>query len=260
MSLFEDTIVDFIGKHCCSISVDEIGFLNLNLNSKVLVLVSLSKFEKQNIDADYFFHRKKKNPTHYFIWEDYWLKSSDIVFSRLSSLIGKTHCIQARDTSVVEIDSLAAKRFLQKNHLNNYVKGKFRYGLVYRYQLVALATFSKSCPIHRDGKVYLSHELIRFCNLRYTTVVGGLSKLLSAFVENKNPDDIMTYLDLDWSDGKGYKEIGFNEVETRDSLAFFLDRTTNERVLKNRTPEEKGLLKVYNSGSKKLILDLKYGN
>ncbi len=54
----------------------------------------------------------------------------------------------------------------------------------------------------RSKNPYRSYEMVRFANVTGVTVTGGLSKLIKAFAEEVKPDDIMTYVDREWSDGK----------------------------------------------------------
>ena len=74
--------------------------------------------------------------------------------------------------------------------------------------LVAVASFSEGRTM-RDGT--RSFEWIRFASLRGLRVIGGMGKLLDAFVQEHKPDDVMTYVDAAESDGSAYKELGFEQ-------------------------------------------------
>ncbi|WP_439559052.1 hypothetical protein [Dyadobacter sp.] len=163
------------------------------------------------------------------IWEDYWIKKRRIVESRLLALLGRAHRIPARLTTAERIDKETANGFLEQNHLNGAVMAKYKYGLFLpaRYfrvlnealapagpaeLLVAVATFSYPRIFNKDTQPLRSHELIRAASLLNTNVVGGVDKLLQAFIRDKMPGDIMTYADLEWSAGKSYARLGFKEV------------------------------------------------
>lgn len=168
------------------------------------------------------------------LWEDYWRSKRAIVASRLAAQLGKSVKIPARLTQARRIDRAITERFLENNHLNGNVSSKFRFGLFLpsRYYrvlpadfpfesaagetLVAVATFSNARIFELDGKPFRSHELIRFASLLGTNVVGAFDKLINAFIREKSPDDIMTYADLEWSDGRSYQQLGFEE---RGSIA-----------------------------------------
>ena len=181
------------------------------------------------------------------------------VQSRIDSLLDRNYCIAARDCSVVELKNSSAKQFLGKNHLNVVVKGKYNYALVYKFQLVALAVFSRPCSIRRDEEVYHSYELMRFCSKLNTNVVGGFSKLLLTFINKNKPDDVMTYLDLDWSRLRSYSQHGFENVGYFKPIEFVITEDNNRVYPTSKEGQQiKGRPhKVYNSGSAKMLLDLK---
>ena len=51
--------------------------------------------------------------------------------------------------------------------------------------------------------------LARFCNKKFTQVIGGASKLLKFFVNNYSPKTIISFSSNDISDGTLYKKLGF---------------------------------------------------
>jgi hypothetical protein len=129
--------------------------------------------------------------------------------------------------------------------------------------LVAVATFSNARIFEQDGAPFRSHELIRFASLAGTNVVGALDKLLNAFIREKSPDDIMTYADLEWSDGRSYRRLGFEKRGNIPPREAYVDlstmlRTRNPRrtaVSQEQSPIE--YLTVYNLGSIKYVKTIK---
>ena len=215
------------------------------------------------------------------IWEDYWMAKKPIVKSRLAAMLGISAKIPARLTLVRRIDNATTAQFLESNHLNGNVMSKFRYGLFLpkRYYrvlpegfvfddsaeelLVAVATFSNARIFEQDNAPFRSHELIRFASLLGTNVVGALDKLLNAFIREKSPDDIMTYADLEWSDGRSYKRLGF---EMRGAMPPRKAHVALADMHRARTPVETGqstsqppveYLTVYNLGSIKYVRTIK---
>ena len=211
------------------------------------------------------------------ISEDYWLARKEIVQSRLAAMLGKSAKIPARLTPTRRIDNATTAQFLEANHLNGSTMSKFRYGLFLpkRYYrvlpedfafdastdelLVAVATFSNARIFEQNGGPFRSHELIRFASLRGTNVVGALDKLLNAFIREKLPDDIMTYADLEWSDGRSYQRLGFEERGCMPPRKAYVELANMRRV---RTQEETdqsasqlpvAFLTVYNLGSIKYV-------
>ncbi len=215
------------------------------------------------------------------IWEDYWLARKSVVQSRLAAMLGISAKIPARLTLARRIDNAATTQFLEANHLNGSAMSKFRYGLFLpkRYYrvlpadfaidrsadelLVGVATFSNARIFEQDGEPFRSHELIRFASLQGTNVVGALDKLLNAFIREKSPDDIMTYADLEWSDGRSYKRLGFEERGSMPPRKAYIDLADMRRV---RTLVEAGhsgeqapvdYLTVFNLGSIKFVRTIK---
>lgn len=215
------------------------------------------------------------------LWEDYWLAKKSIVQSRLSAMLGISAKIPARLTLARRTDNAATSAFLEANHLNGSTMSKFRFGLFLpkRYYrvlpqdfvfdqsagelLVAVATFSNARIFDLSGRPFRSHELIRFASLLGTNVVGALDKLLSAFIREKAPDDIMTYADLEWSDGRSYKRLGFEEKGSMAPRKAYIEAAN---MLRARAPQETGhspeqplveYLTVYNLGSIKYVKTIK---
>ena len=83
---------------------------------------------------------------------------------------------------------------------------------------VAVATFSSRRKVLRKDRIYRSHELLRYCSLRDTTVVGGISKLCKKFIQEAAPDDIVTVVDRDWGCGNGWHSMSFETVAVMDPL------------------------------------------
>jgi len=209
------------------------------------------------------------------LWEDQWIHQNNKVKSKIRSLLGITSRIHARETTIEKIDNTMLLQFLDQNHLNVAIKGKYKYCLKYRGEIVAVISFSKGRAIKRDNELFSSYELLRFCNKLDYTVIGGFSKLLHHFIKTQRPHDIMTYVDADWSNGKSLISLGFTYEEYKEPVELWLNLTTGIReyphivlqkhtkLADKRVSEMKKLLKVngylqiFNSGSYKFLLKLK---
>lgn len=203
------------------------------------------------------------------IWEDFWIKKPAIVASRLLALLGCAHRIPARLTIAKRIDKETANAFLEQNHLNGAVMAKYKYGLFLpvRYfrvlsealtpassseLLVAVATFSYPRIFNKDAQPLRSHELIRAASLLNTNVVGGLDKLLQSFIRDKMPGDIMTYADMEWSAGKSYARLGFEEISRTAPETVCLDLNSMERSTVSAS-EASQRVNIRNMGSIKFV-------
>jgi len=145
--------------------------------------------------------------------------------------------IFARKTVVRRITASIAMEFLDEHHLWGATKAKHNYGLFVESsndanegELVAVATFSTRRKIVRLGKPHRSHELLRFCSRRDSNVVGGISKLIKAFIREKTPDDIVTVVDRDWGDGSGWYSLGFQSVATMEPIVMAIRPFNEENV------------------------------
>ena len=201
------------------------------------------------------------------LWEDLWHSHQDIIKSRLTSVAGITNKIHGRKTKVVRIHQEQFYDFLNKNHLQGAVHAKYKLGLFEKDKLVAVAGFSHPRKIPRDGEISRSSELIRFCNLTHHTVIGGMDKLLKHFTSNFEVDDIMSYADRDWSNGKSYKRLGFDFIERTAPTTFWVNLKNNQRYFEHHLAKQFGLeeqqltqylkqndyLRIANSGNLKFI-------
>ena len=60
-------------------------------------------------------------------------------------------------------------------------------------------------------------------------VVGGITKLLSAFRKDRDVDDLVTNIDRDWGGGAGWRAIGFDTVEVMPPLPMAIDANEGRR-------------------------------
>lgn len=183
------------------------------------------------------------------------------LFARLKVQAGQGRRIYARDTVVARIDKGMVLEFLQEQHLQVALPGKYRYGLFLAGELVSVAVFAGGRRMPEKGTDYRSFELLRFCHKGDLLVVGGLSKLIKRFVADFNPQDIMTYVDLDWTQDSSLQGIGFNIEKTLAPQQFWI---TDQNQIPIHSPQDilictekaPGGYLHYNSGSTKLVLYL----
>lgn len=209
------------------------------------------------------------------LWEDVWLAKPLIVQSRIKALLGRASKLPARVTKVRRITKQEAHQFLLTNHLQDPITAKYRYGLFlpknyFRLApfldtanreelLIAVATFSQVRIFQKNNREYRSFEMVRFANLLDTLVIGGLDKLLKAFEKERQPDDIMTYADLDWSEGKSYSKIGFEAISDTPPYHFALSLNELKRATLSDNSEwltskiDPQTILIKNSGSRKFV-------
>lgn len=220
VSKAENSIVDFI-KSCYSGWVETSDRTILEGKELDIVLPDLGIAIEYNgmywhteEKRGMFYHLNKTKSVEAFgyrlihIYETEWLKNPSIVKSRLRSIINKGIRIFARKTIVKKIDF--PREFLEVNHIQGAgTNTSNNYGLFLKDKLVAVMTFSTP----RFSKDY-DYELIRYCSLLDTNIIGGASKLLKAFRRDFPNKTIISYSDKRWSIGNLYKSIGFEYSHT----------------------------------------------
>lgn len=251
MKSFQEKIVPFLNSVHSNCQLERWGVLFAAQNIGIV----LHKVKKETSVP---LSSLPKNIQLVHVWEDLWAIKSAIIKSRIYSLFGLSQRVFARKTRIIKLNKPESLAFLAKNHLNEPASGKFKYGLMLDDELIAVAVFSASCPVHRGKEVYRSHQLIRFCNKNGITVVGGLSKLIKHFIKEQSPEDIMTYADLDWSNGSGYAKIGFEKIGELPPQKFSIDANSLIRNYKIDTLHTNEINNLFtNQGSAKYLLNLK---
>jgi len=221
------------------------------LESNIFILFYLSGAPKIKYEDQFF----DKLPIH--IDEDIWLNKPELLLNRIKVLMGKGERVYARQCITARIDKQTALSFQKEHHLQSELSGKYRYGLFFHGELVAVMIFSGG-RLMRHSENYRSFECLRFCSKQRILVIGGFSKLLKAFIIDFKPNDIMTYVDADWSDGSKFEKLGFIKIKVTDPQVFFVNKESNERkgIQKSEnqhTFDYNSFYRVANSGSIKMI-------
>jgi len=213
---------------------------------------------------------EEKDISLFHIYEDQWEYKRIIIESMILHKMNKTYNkIFARKCEIKEIDdNKIVKDFLEKNHLHGYATSKIKIGLYYNQDLVSIMTFG-SRRIFMGGKnIKSSFELIRFCSLLNTSVIGGANKMLKYFINKYHPMHIITYADRSWSTGKSYTKMGFNFIKNTEPNYYYVINRRRHYRFKFRKSElvkngedisltEKQIMfqnkiyRIYDSGSKR---------
>lgn len=162
------------------------------------------------------------------VFENEWLEKQEIVKSIIKSKLGLyNRKIYARKCEIREIDNDLYKKFVEENHLQGYTPSKYRIGLFYEDKLVQLCSFGVSRFKKNET------ELIRSCSLLNTQVIGGFDKLVQYFIKTHKPENLISYVDRRYFNGKGYKNWELIE-ETKPNYWY-----TKNCVVKNRINYQK---------------------
>ena len=132
----------------------------------------------------------EKNGVHLLhIWENEWIHKRNIVIDRIKSLLGLNERIFARKTKIKKLDDKTYREFVEKYHIQGYVRAKYVYGLIYGDELIAIASFGASR--FRTNET----ELLRYCSKAGVSVIGGMKKLVKHFKEYTNMTEVISYAD-----------------------------------------------------------------
>lgn len=210
------------------------------------------------------------------IMEDEIFNSPEITKSRISSILSKSDKkIWARKCSIKEVDKRESINFLNDNHIQGACGSSYSIGLYLNDELISLMTFGKLRKSLGSNNKEGVWELLRFCNKINTNVVGGASKLMDRFINEKLPSKIISYCDRRWSpDGNLYRKLGFtfihntnpnywyyknNSYKKYHRFNFRKDALVKDGFDQDKTEfeimNERKFIRVYDCGSSKWELD-----
>ena len=149
------------------------------------------------------------------------------------------HRVFARKCTVREISNIQKRNFLNDNHLQGNCQSFYNVGLFYNEELVAVMTLTRR-KLGKNSKLN-EIELGRFCSKLHTQVLGGMSKLLT-HCRKQFTEDIVSYCDKRYSDGKSYLAAGFQLVRETPPNYFY---TANMIDLESRHKYQKHKLKHF---------------
>ena len=157
----------------------------------------------------------------YHVFGHEWANRREAIQSQLRNLLGRNYTRYfARNTKVIDVDYQHAAEFLDSNHRQGNAQSSVRLGLIDKQssKLISLMTFGKMRTGigKKQNQMEDEWELIRFCNLCGTSVVGGASKLLKYFETKYSPSKIVSFSDIAHTRGKLYETLGFHKVSVSD--------------------------------------------
>lgn len=192
--------------------------------------------------------RKSDERQPVIITEDRWNSDRTITGDRLLAHLEDFFPVYARNCEARRIDKAMAAEFLSHTHSYGDASCRYRYGLFLKRHtghiaeqvsstgcgikpgdMIAAATFSNARKWHKGDKVIRSYEWTRYASLPGIRVIGGMGKLLDLFIEDVSPDDIMSYADLEWSEGNAYAQLGFIMEGYKEPVCFKVDTETWKR-------------------------------
>ena len=171
----------------------------------------------------------------FHIWEHQLMNpiKYTIIKSMLLNKLNLTpNKIFARKCIIQPVSSKDYKEFCTHNHIQGHSPTQIKLGLYHNGILVACMGFSKLRVNLGNKSTEGKYELVRYCTLINTNVVGGASRLLKHFEKTINPQYLVSYSDNDYSSGNLYKSLNFQDGSfTNISYMYYENRSSS---LKNR--------------------------
>jgi len=233
--------------------------------------------EKQNKNT----HKNKANNangagiTLLQMFENEWHNpvTQKILKSVITAKLGLCTKLYARKCTIKEIPVTEANMFLKNNHLQQSTSGNtVNIGLILGNKLVSLMTFGKSRFTNEE------YELLRFCNILNTSVIGGFPRLLKHFIIMYNPTSIISYANRRWSKGDIYENNGFEYVSITNTGYYYYHQSDTTKLFhrikfqkhklhallpkfdptltETENMYENGYRKIYDAGQLKYVLRL----
>ncbi len=199
------------------------------------------------------YNSEKKEKDIFYVYEDRLISKPEIIKSKIKSILGISERIFARKCTVKKISKPEADIFLNTNHIYGTVNSKIKYGLFYKEKLYAVAVFASQRKFRDASR---SGELLRFCSKNGYSVIGGLDKLLQAYIREYKPDTLMTYIDLEWGRGDAFLKLGFEKTDFIEPKTFYVNKKNGKRIPEKYFSDFENInnyVKFNNSGSLKMI-------
>ena len=195
------------------------------------------------VDKDY--HRNKSYVAakhgycciHIFDWDDK---------DKIIDMIIPKHEIDVTDCYVSVISDEDANQFIRWNDVHSpYNNNLINIGLINKNDntLVQIAAFSNP----RYDKKY-QFELTSLTTERGYSIHNGYNKLFEYFIDNIDPDSVITYCDLAKSDGHPFEDIGFQKLRINQPTKWW---SKSSRLISNSLLKRQGYDKIFNKPADK---------
>ncbi len=179
---------------------------------KVAIEVNGIYWHTENFGKDASYHINKTRNCQkagirlLHFWDSEVQEQPELVQSMIAQRLGFTKQLHARKLVVEEIDQKTAAAFLKEHHLQGSSACKLAFALKTKKGSRIAAVMTFGIPYINRGYEW---EIKRFATHQGVTVVGGASRLWSAFVKKVNPQSVITYADLRYATGDVYTKLGF---------------------------------------------------
>jgi Zn finger protein HypA/HybF involved in hydrogenase expression len=142
------------------------------------------------------------------IFETEWEERNHQVKRLLRNLVGKSRGkVMARKCKITKVSHVEAFQFFEKYHIQGGAGSGEYYGLTWKDKLVACMRFTFGSNDRGAAAKSASWTLSRYATR--IQVVGGASRLFSAFLKEHQPREVKSFSDNRYFDGDMYQKLGF---------------------------------------------------
>ena len=167
------------------------------------------------------------------VFQDEWDNKRDICKSIIRNALGVSSKVYyARKLTITRAKYSEVKAFFNENHMQGSTPAQRYLVLKDSEKVVAAASFSYS-RLKKDNE----WELVRYCSLLDTTVVGGLSRLVKNFLIQEGVTTLISYCNRRFFTGKGYEAAGFEFISNGAPTYYWTNKI--ERYTRYRTQKHK---------------------
>jgi len=179
--------------------------------------------------------------TLFHIFSDEWENKKDIVKSMLAHKLMKSQRkIYARSCTIKQLTPKEKRMFFEDNHIDGDAQSSLAFGLVYEDELVAAISLRR--PFHKKWNEYM--EVCRFSTAKWTSVVGGLSRLSKFALKishEKGLRGLLSYVDTRYGSGDGYANSGYRKIDSTGNRFWWTDGRVRLDRFKVRANKKEGL-------------------
>lgn len=205
------------------------------------------------LDKNYHYNKRKlyegAGYRSLFFRENEIKNKPRIIFSVIKNALNmNTEKYFARKLKVKEIDFAQSKEFVSSHHLMGPTGSvSCSFGLFNGGDLVSVIQLKRTK--NQD------YDIARFCNKGGVTVVGGFSRLLSAFQKTYTCDQLSTFIDLRYGTGSYLPSLSFVQKTCYPSFGWTDGINVYHRLrFDSKAAYTKGLFKIWDCGQQKYTL------
>lgn len=140
-------------------------------------------------------------------WED--INKREKLEAYFNGILNRNEALYARKMKVQDEEPALVNEFFDRNHLQGHTNSPINIVLKdERNEIVAAMSFS-----HPRFDTRYQYEITRYCTKSGVNIIGGAEKLFKHFIDEYDPDSILTYVDLTKFTGGVYRRLGFVPAE-----------------------------------------------